>query len=215
MIPTPPWWYTPLMADYTQLTALHTDLEKCRLCAEAGHHIDSQPIFSRLPAARMMLIGQAPGEIERGLGYPFGGEAGKRLFRWMERVGWDEKTFRNTCYITSVTKCFPGKSPKGEGDRVPSAAERKLCRPWLDGELALVKPELIVPVGRLAVNLFYPPKTKLTDVIGESITDEQGRRIVPLPHPSGSSRWLNDPRNVGRLDRAIYCLRMMKADLEL
>jgi uracil-DNA glycosylase len=90
-----------------------------------------------------------------------------------------------------------------------------LCRPWLEGELALVRPEVIVPVGRLAVGLFYPPKTRLDDVIGSSIQDEEGRHIVPLPHPSGASRWLNDPRNVGRVEQAIYRLRTLKMELRL
>jgi uracil-DNA glycosylase family 4 len=208
-------WYTPTMADYPDIEALHAALSRCRLCAEAGHRIESQPICSGKQSARLMVIGQAPGASEAHLGHPFGGDAGQRLFRWLERAGWDEETFRRTCYITSVTKCFPGSNPKGEGDRVPSAAERKLCRPWLEGELALVQPEVIVPVGRLAVDLFYPSKVRLGDVVGESAVDAEGRHVVPLPHPSGASRWLNDPINVGRVEQAIYTLRTLKADLGL
>jgi uracil-DNA glycosylase family 4 len=203
------------MTDYSDLAALHGALSACRLCAEAGYQIESQPIFSGASMARLMLIGQAPGEVEAPVGQPFSGDAGRRLFRWLARAGWDEREFRASCYITSVTKCFPGRRAKGEGDRVPSAAERKLCRPWLEGELALVEPEVIVPVGRLAVGLFYPPKTRLSDVIGGSIQDEEDRHIVPLPHPSGASRWLNNPRNVGRVEQAIYRLRTLKMELGL
>jgi uracil-DNA glycosylase family 4 len=203
------------MSDYPDVGALHADLSRCRLCLEAGHPIESPPIFSGKQSARLMLVGQAPGAAEVDLGHPFGGDAGQRLFRWLARAGWDEQTFRRTCYITSVTKCFPGKNPKGEGDRVPSAAERRLCRPWLDAELALVRPEVIVPVGSLAINLFYPDKVKLSDVIGTSIVDRVGRHLVPLPHPSGASRWFNDPRNLGRLEQAIYRLTVLKAELAL
>jgi uracil-DNA glycosylase family 4 len=203
------------MTDYADLAALHEALSACRLCAESGYQIESQPIFSGKSTARLMLIGQAPGEVEAPAGQPFSGDAGRRLFRWLARAGWNEREFRASCYITSVTKCFPGRRAKGEGDRVPSAAERKLCSPWLEGELALVGPEVIVPVGRLAVGLFYPPKTRLNDVIGGSIEDEEGRHIVPLPHPSGASRWLNDPRNVGRVEQAIYRLRTLKLELGL
>ncbi len=203
------------MVTYTDLATLHHDLAQCRQCAESGYHIDSQPIFSGPPSARLMLIGQAPGAAERDLGYPFGGEAGRRLFRWLERAGWDEPTFRATCYMTSVTKCFPGPNPTGDGDRVPSAAERKLCRPWLDAELALVQPEVIVPVGMLAIQLFYPTGVKLSDVVGDSMIDDQGRHIVPLPHPSGASRWFNDPIHAGQLERALYRLRTLKAELGL
>jgi uracil-DNA glycosylase family 4 len=203
------------MSDYADLASLHRSLSACRLCAEAGYQIESQPIFSGESAARLMVIGQAPGEVEAPAGQPFSGDAGRRLFRWLKRAGWGEREFRATCYITSVTKCFPGRRANGEGDRVPSAAERRLCSPWLEGELALVQPEVIVPVGRLAVQLFYPPRTRLADVIGESIQDEVGRHIVPLPHPSGASRWLNDARNVGRVERAIHRLRSLKLELGL
>jgi uracil-DNA glycosylase len=200
------------MSAYANIEELHADLRACRLCAEAGHAIHSTPIFSGPASARLMLIGQAPGATEPALGYPFGGEASQRLFRWLARAGWDERSFRATCYITSVTKCFPGSSPNGSGDRVPGAAERKLCWRWLEAELALVQPEVVVPVGTLAIKLFYPRDVKLADVIGGSRIDEQGRLIIPLPHPSGTSRWFNEPRNQGRLERALYRLKAAKAE---
>ncbi len=203
------------MVEYTDLDALHADLRQCRRCAEAGYRIESQPIFSGSQSARLMVIGQAPGVVEAELGRPFGGDAGRRLFRWLERAGWDEKTFRAACYMTSVTKCFPGRRGSGEGDRVPSVAEQKLCRSWLEGELALVRPEVIVPVGSLAARLFFPPESRLEDIVGDLVVDSEGRYIVPLPHPSGASRWLNNPRHVGRVERAIFQLRMLKADLKL
>ncbi|MBN1313099.1 MAG: uracil-DNA glycosylase [Anaerolineae bacterium] len=200
------------MDDYSNLEALHTDLTRCRRCAEAGYHIEGQPVFSGSQSARLMLIGQAPGVTEVKLGYPFGGSAGQRLFKWLAQAGWEESGFRATCYMTSVTKCFPGQNPKGNGDRVPSAAEQKLCRPWLDGELALVEPEIIVPIGGLAIRLFYSPEIKLEDVIGKSMVDDAGRQIVPLPHPSGASRWHSNPRHLGQIEQALFCLRMLKAE---
>ncbi|MGF1507827.1 MAG: uracil-DNA glycosylase family protein, partial [Anaerolineae bacterium] len=167
-------------------------------------------------AARLMVVGQAPSGADAQSNIPFTGEAGSRLFDWLKRAGWDdEESFRQTAYITSVTKCFPGEKENGSGDRQASAKERKLCRKWLDAEIALVRPEVIVPVGSLAVKLFYPPQLQLADVIGESMIDAQGRHIVPLPHPSGASRWLNNPHNVGRLEQALYRLRTLKADLGL
>jgi uracil-DNA glycosylase len=206
---------TPALPEHPDLAALHADLAQCRRCAEAGFHIDSQPIFSGTQEARLMVIGQAPGISERGLGYPFGGDAGRRLFRWLARAGWDEPAFRGSCYITSVTKCYPGRSPTGSGDRVPSTLERRLCRPWLEGELALVQPEVIVPVGMLAIGLFYGRQASLSEVIGTSIVDAASRRIVPLPHPSGASRWFNDPGNVARLERALDVLRAIKVEMSL
>jgi uracil-DNA glycosylase len=200
---------------YTGMAALHADLDHCRLCSEAGYHIEGLPVFSHLQSSRVMLIGQAPGPTEAQVRRPFNGEAGKRLFKWLQRAGWSEASFREQCYITAVTKCFPGKQPNGNGDRVPSVAEQKLCRRWLNAEMALIKPELIIPVGSLAIKQFYPPTMKLEEVIGETITDDQGRRILPLPHPSGASRWHMDPANVGRIEKAIFRLKMLKAELGL
>lgn len=203
------------MIDYADLAALHTALAQCRRCAEAGYPIEGQPVFSGPSSARLMLIGQAPGQTEVEQGDPFRGDAGKRLFKWLAQAGWNEATFRSTCYITSVTKCFPGRNPKGDGDRVPSAAEQKLCRSWLDAQLALVQPKIVIPVGSLAIRLFYPPDARLDDVIGRFVVDVDGRRILPLPHPSGASRWHSNPRHLGRIEQAIFQLRMLKAEFDL
>lgn len=202
------------MTAYPTLDALHTDLSACRLCADAGHLIDSQPIFSGNSAARLFLIGQAPGSVEGESGKPFSGPSGKRLFRWLEQAGWPEEAFRARCYMSAVTKCFPGKHPTGRGDRVPTAAERALCRPWLDAELALVNPAVIVPVGRLAINLFYDSKLRLADIVGTSKRHQQ-RIIVPLPHPSGASAWTNTPQNVARVNQALAILSALKDQLTL
>jgi len=203
------------MADYLTLEALHDDLNQCRRCAEAGHRIESLPVFSDPPTARLMLIGQAPGVTEAESRRPFGGDAGRRLFKWLGRAGWREDDFRARCYITSVTKCFPGKAASGGGDRVPTAAEQKLCRSWLDAQLALIHPLVVVPVGMLAIRLFYPAEAKLDEIIGKSIIDADNRRIVPLPHPSGASRWHNDPRHLGKIEAALFALKMIRIELEL
>ena len=205
---------TVRMSTYPNLNALHEGLSACRLCAEAGHPIESQSVFSGSQPARLFLIGQAPGIAEGESRKPFSGPSGKRLFKWLEQAGWDEDEFRQRCYISSVTKCFPGKHPNGRGDRVPSATERKLCRSWLDGELALVDPQVIVPVGKLAIELFYEKKTALTNIIGKSIFVD-GRHIVPLPHPSGASLWNNAPANFALTEQALAILRSLKDELEL
>lgn len=203
------------MAEYRTLDALHADLRLCRKCLEHGHHVESLPVFSGPPAARLMLIGQAPGITESQSRQPFGGDARRRLFQWLSRAGWDEGEFRARCYITSVTKCFPGKASSGNGDRVPTSAEQNLCRPWLDAESAFISPSVIVPVGMLAIRLFYPPDVTLDTVIGTTFTDTSGRRIVPLPHPSGASRWPNDPRNLGKIEAALFALKMIRIELDL
>ena len=149
---------------------------------------------------------------------PFSGPAGKRLFRWLAEAGWDEAEFRATNYMTAVTKCFPGSNANGRGDRLPSKVEQTLCRPWLEAELALVRPQVVVPVGGLAISLLLGAALRLDQVIGRVIArplddDKLGKwarshlpakaQIVPLPHPSGASQWFNKPANQSLLRQAL------------
>lgn len=181
---------------------LHADMHACRLCLDAGYDIYPRAIFSGRPDARMMTVGQAPGITEKDAGRPFNAGSGTRLFQWLGEAGIDEDWFRATQYMTSVTKCFPGKAKSGGGDRVPSRKEQAFCRPFLDSEIALVSPELIIPIGNLAIQIFFPEKPKLVDLIG---TQKQvnGRWIVPLPHPSGASRWPQLPENRALITQAV------------
>lgn len=184
------------------LHELHTRLNLCRLCIEAGHDIFPRAIYSGQQTARMMIIGQAPGITEKEAGRPFNAGSGTRLFQWLSQAGIAEDWFRHTQYMTSVTKCYPGRSASGSGDRVPSRAEQQLCRPYLDAERTLVCPELIVPVGRLAINLYYPAKLPLAEIIGTQLQINRGW-VVPLPHPSGASRWHQIEENRLLVEQAV------------
>ncbi len=138
-----------------------------------------------------MLIGQAPGVKEPVLQRPFAWTAGKTLFRWFrEATGIEEADFRQQVYIASVCRCYPGKNPKG-GDRVPDATEIESCAQWLKEELQILKPSLLIPVGKLAIQQFLD-FGKLTEVIGQSFQAEKygaSFTLIPLPHPSGASTW--------------------------
>ena len=147
--------------------------------------VTGQPVVSPV-----MLIGQAPGEREGPLGRPFAWTAGKTLFKWFDGIGLDEPAFRARVYMAAVCRCFPGKNPKG-GDRVPRQEEIDNCSHWLRAEIGMLQPELIIPVGKLAINRFINAN-KLTDVIGKPFRREihgQTADLVCLPHPSGASTW--------------------------
>lgn len=226
----------------TTLDQLQATMRACRRCHDAGYDIVPGAVFSGDHNARAMIIGQAPGVTEVEAKRPFNAGSGRRLFDWLGAAGWDEDTFRSRHYMTAVTKCFPGKHPNGKGDRVPSRAEQALCRPFLDRELALVAPVLIIPVGKLAIELFFPHKPTLRQLIGRAaymppddvpmapwhdlasarMTDgwlaasaAGGRYVVPLPHPSGASLWPNRPENVALIDRAIALLARIREEWEL
>ncbi len=187
---------------FTNIDELHNRMHSCRLCLDAGYDIYPRAIFSGGSGARLMTVGQAPGITEKDAGRPFNAGSGTRLFQWLSEAGIEEGSFRTSQYMTSVTKCFPGKAKSGGGDRVPTRAEQALCRPFLDAEIALVDPALIIPIGNLAIQIFYPEKPKLVDVIGTQKRMD-GRWIVPLPHPSGASRWPQLPENQALIGKAI------------
>ena len=104
-------------------------------------------------------------------------------------------------YCASVTRCYPGRPPPGGATGTPSLREQELCEFWRDRELDLLRPQLIVPVGGLALRRLLG-RTDLTACIGERF-DRDGVAVVPLPHPSGASSWPNVPANRARLTRAL------------
>jgi uracil-DNA glycosylase len=147
-------------------------------------------VVGRPVPSQILLIGQAPGGKEPVLGRPFAWTAGRTLFRWLEfALGWDEETVRSQIYFAAVC-CFPGKDPRG-GDRVPSDLEIQQCSHWLRREFELLRPELVLPVGRLAISQFLPFDS-LADVVGKCWKlnfNGATRDFIPLPHPSGASTW--------------------------
>jgi len=161
-------------------------LRACMRCA----NMHRPPIVGGALASKVLLVGQAPGDKEPALGRPFAWTAGKQLFKWFLPLGLNEAEFRARVYIAAVCRCFPGKNPKG-GDRVPTPEEVQNCRPWLDRELELLRPLLVVPVGRVAIEQFLPARP-LVDQIGALEVVQRGTLrfdLIALPHPSGASTW--------------------------
>ncbi len=148
-----------------------------------------------------MIIGQAPGEQEGAEGRPWRGRAGRTLRRWLDL---DESDFYETFYCTSITRCYPGKSANGRGDRAPSTAEIQLCERWRSLEVDLLRPRLVVTVGGLALRHVLD-KPRLSECVGRRYRYREAV-AVPLPHPSGASGWLNDETNRERLNAALAIL---------
>jgi uracil-DNA glycosylase family 4 len=185
---------------------LQTEMRACSQCLTAGYWVQPPAVTQGDVEARMMTIGQAPGITEVEAGRPFNAGSGKRLFEWLGQAGVEEDWFRTTQYMTSVTKCYPGRAKGGSGDRVPSGKEQKLCRPFLDREIRLVEPQLIIPIGRLAITLFFDKKLKLDEIIGTEKQLESGAFVVPLPHSSGASRWHQTADNRALIEQAIQLI---------
>src|SRR5580698_960925 len=162
-------------------------LTRCELCPR----MHRPAVVGRPVASRIMLVGQAPGDKEPAMGRPFAWTAGKTLFKWFSgALGWSEDEVRDRIYFAAVCRCFPGKLPKG-GDRVPSPREIDACAPWMEREFELLRTELVIPVGKLAISRFLEP-APLQDVVGRSFRVRVAGReadCIPLPHPSGASPW--------------------------
>jgi len=185
--------------------ALQAEMRACRRCLEAGHDIVPGAVFSGPAPAELMLVGQAPGVTEAQVKRPFNASSGTRLFQWLAEAGLEEDHFRASYYMTAVTKCYPGKHAGGKGDRRPTRAEQALCRPFLEQEIALVQPRVMLAVGGLAIETLLGRKLRLADAVGR-VFEVEGRWVLPLPHPSGASLWPNRPENQARLERALALL---------
>ena len=176
-------------------------LMQCRRCPR----MQSTPVSGGAVVSEVMLIGQAPGPREPVLQRPFAHTAGKTLFQWFEAFcGMNESIVRSKIYFAAVCRCFPGKTPAG-GDRVPAPDEIRNCSSWMDDEIKILKPRLIIPVGRLAIAQFIDCE-KLESVIGRRFRVTRAQRrfdLIPLPHPSGASPWHKIPPGKELLERAL------------
>lgn len=202
------------------LAGYQTVMRACTRCVGAGYLAVANPIFRGYARQRVMIVGQAPGARAHEHNIPWSGPSGVLLRGWMEQAGFPAEAFFETWYLTSLTKCFPGKAPGSNGDRAPSAAEIRLCNDHLERELALVRPELIVTLGRLSAVALIPGSRKLTlgQLVGtlQQAAPEHGDvPIVPLPHPSGVSRWRNDPANRALVDQGLVLLNNARKRMRL
>jgi uracil-DNA glycosylase len=177
-------------SSYRSLASLQRDLRVCRACVEAGFRLESLPVRNERFDQRAYMYGQAPGLVEGEEHRPWRGRAGQTLRRWLEM---EEDVFYDTFYCASVTRCYPGRAPSGRGDRTPSPLEQELCSFWRSWELRILRPRLIVPVGGLAIQRLLGIKGLAECIGGRYELDDV--TVVPLPHPSGASSWLNSPAN--------------------
>jgi uracil-DNA glycosylase len=195
-------------SSYRSLRSLQRDNRVCRACLEAGFPIESLPVAQPYEGQRAYMLGQAPGIVEGEERRPWRGRAGRSLRRWLEL---DEDEFYAAFYCASVTRCYPGRPASGRGDRTPTTREQDLCSFWPEWELEMIRPRLVVPVGGLAARRLLGLK---------SVSEFVGRRyaygdavVVPLPHPSGASAWLNSPANRRLVAQAAAMIRSELARL--
>lgn len=203
---------TMTKAPQASLAALADACRQCQRCPLATGR--TQVVLARgNPVARLLLIGEAPGAEEDRCGLPFVGRSGQLLDRLLREAGLDQE---RDLYIVNGIKCRP------PDNRRPTPAELAACRPWLEQQIALVDPALILLVGASALQTVLGVKGGITRLRGQWLTGEgallAGRFLMPLFHPSyllrnaseaeGSPRWLSRAdlaatrRRLDRLDAA-------------
>ena len=188
-------------ADQERLERHVSRLRRCRRCPR----MKSTPVSGGAVLSKVMLIGQAPGPREPVLRRPFAHTAGRTLFNWFEQFcGMNEAEVRSRIYFAAVCRCFPGKNAGGT-DRVPAPDEIRNCSSWMNEEIEILRPQLVIPVGRLAIAQFIEC-TKLEAVIGRKFRVHRAGQtfdLIPLPHPSGASPWHKIPPGKQLLGRAM------------
>ncbi|MFY8051420.1 MAG: uracil-DNA glycosylase family protein, partial [Armatimonadaceae bacterium] len=183
----------------------------CTKCEAAGYIPAARPLTLITPQAKVYLVGQAPSRTDHETHGFYVGPAGEKLKGWLMTAGFSADALGTTIYATAMTRCFPGRKPGMSTDRAPSRAEQKLCSEWMDRELTLLDIRLIIPFGTMAINRFLGTGP-LTERIG-NVYQHNGIPVVPLPHSSGASTWLNSQENKERLVAAIDAIASIRSTL--
>ena len=189
------------MRAMTELELLHEEIRACRRCEADGFPIAPPPLAWGEAPAPFLLVGQAPGLSDWRGDRMYLGPAARKLIGWLMEAGFAEADIGTRVYMTALTKCFPGRLPGKSTDRAPSPKERANCRPWLDAQWRLVRPQVVLLFGKMATDTFLP-RMPLEQAVGRTF-GRDGVTFVPLPHSSGASTWLNDPAHRALLAEAI------------
>ncbi|MBQ4078242.1 uracil-DNA glycosylase [bacterium] len=168
-----------------QLDLIKKECENCQKCALGATR--TKLVFSSgVPNNKLVLVGEAPGYWEDQKGEPFVGKAGQLLDKIFESVGLSRKEH---VYICNTIKCRPPEN------RDPLPEEKAACKEYLDAQLEILKPKIILICGRVALNTFLPDKGGITKVRGQWFDGPNGAKMMPIFHPSYLLR--NDSREKG------------------
>jgi DNA polymerase len=186
-MPKPDWpTAAPFVPETDDLEVLRAAAKECRGCPL--HEDATQTVFGRgTTAARLVLVGEQPGDVEDVKGLPFVGPAGRLLVQALDEAGVD----RSTAYVTNAVKHFKF-TPRGKRriHATPDTWEVAACRPWLKAELALVQPELVVLLGATAAKTVYGSSFRVTQSRGALMEwpTQPGPQALATLHPSAVLR---------------------------
>ena len=151
-----------------ELEILHNEIRACRRCEDDGFPISPPPLVWGQAPAPFLLVGQAPGISDWRGDRMYLGPAARKLIGWLLEAGFADEDIGTRVYMTALTKCFPGRLPGKSTDRAPSPQERANCRPWLDAQRQLVRPQVVILFGKMAIDTFLP-RMSLEEAVGQVI----------------------------------------------
>jgi uracil-DNA glycosylase len=198
-----------LLSDKPTLERVAETARGCKACDL--YKRGTQTVFGEGPKrARLMLIGEQPGDAEDLAGHPFVGPAGKLLDRALEQAGIDRKTV----YVTNVVKHFKWE-PRGKRriHAKPNAAEIGACRPWLETEIALVRPHALVCLGATAAQALLGKTFKVSKQRGEFVESSLARLVMATVHPSSILRARDDDSRRQEMEWFVADLRKLAGAL--
>jgi uracil-DNA glycosylase len=190
------------------LESLRREAQRCKACDlwKTG----TQTVFGEgSPDAEVMMVGEQPGDREDIEGQPFVGPAGKVLDKALERASID----RDRVYLTNVVKHFKWR-PRGKRriHQKPNVEEINACRPWLDGELAAVRPRVLVCLGAVAAQALLGREFRVSRQRGEWVESPLAERVIATVHPSSVLRTDEQEREAA-MDALVNDLRKVAAEL--
>ena len=190
----------PDTTSWSAVREVAKDCEACHLYKRA-----TQTVFGEGPKdAPMMLVGEQPGDYEDVAGKPFVGPAGKIMDRALEEAGID----RSQVYVTNAVKHFKWE-PRGKRriHQKPNSREIAACRPWLEVELRLVKPKLLVCLGATAAQAIFGPSFRVTRERGKVLSSKFTPRVLSTVHPSSLLRQADEESRQKEYKRFVSDLR--------
>ena len=200
----------PLIPPHPTLPLLRNLAASCRACDL--YNCGTQTVFGEgRRSAGAMMVGEQPGDVEDRLGRPFVGPAGKMLDKALAEAGID----RDLVYVTNVVKHFKWtQRGKRRLHEKPNAREIAACRPWLDAELAVVKPRVLVCLGATAAQALLGKQFRVTQHRGEFVESPLAPRVMATVHPSSILRAPDDETRHAETQRFVEDLKKVAAVLK-
>jgi uracil-DNA glycosylase family 4 len=191
------------VASQSALDELHETVDACRKCEASIPNLCKPVRMFRGTPGKVIIVGQGPGRKERAIGYAFAGQSGKRLDEWLRKCR-THGLARDGIYLTSVVKCVKKSARELE-------IMAKNCRPFLEAQISLIRPKLIITLGQLAFETLNFSEMTFSNALCTPLESRQHvllppfgyhLTLLPWPHPSGLNRWLNEKENRQKLERS-------------